>query len=122
MRDAEQLFAGAQSLFKSFQHQGSGEGEEGLSNAETQEYAGENRRVIMYSGCRDDQTSADANIAGAPTGAMSWAFLQVMRENDGRLSHVDVLRNTRRLLKGRYSQIPQLSAGMEMNLDEPFRI
>lgn len=30
--------------------------------------------VIMFSGCKDDQTSADANEAGKATGAMSYAF------------------------------------------------
>jgi metacaspase-1 len=33
----------------------------------------------MFSGCRDDQTSADANIQGMSEGAMSWAFLETMR-------------------------------------------
>lgn len=30
--------------------------------------------VIMFSGCKDDQTSADATEAGKATGAMSHAF------------------------------------------------
>lgn len=30
--------------------------------------------VTMFSGCRDDQTSADANIAGRSTGAMVRLF------------------------------------------------
>jgi hypothetical protein len=30
--------------------------------------------VIMFSGCKDDQTSADAHEAGKATGAMSYAF------------------------------------------------
>lgn len=30
--------------------------------------------VIQFSGCKDDQTSADANEAGKATGAMSYAF------------------------------------------------
>lgn len=30
--------------------------------------------VIMFSGCKDDQTSADATEAGKATGAMSYAF------------------------------------------------
>ena len=46
----------------------------------------------MFSGCRDDQTSADANIAGANVGAMSWALLEVMHRfgNDANLSYVQV--------------------------------
>jgi hypothetical protein len=35
--------------------------------------------VTMFSGCRDDQTSADANIQGMSEGAMSWAFLETMK-------------------------------------------
>lgn len=31
--------------------------------------------VIMFSGCKDDQTSADAQEAGKATGAMSFAFI-----------------------------------------------
>jgi hypothetical protein len=72
VRDAEQLYAGARSFWKGLQHVSEG-GEEGLGQADeniAEKNQGENieRTVIMYSGCRDDQTSADANIAGAATG------------------------------------------------------
>lgn len=33
--------------------------------------------VVMMSGCKDSQTSADATEAGKATGAMSWAFMTV---------------------------------------------
>ncbi len=36
--------------------------------------------VWMYSGCADDQTSADTTIGGVATGAMSWAFMAAMRQ------------------------------------------
>jgi Caspase domain len=36
--------------------------------------------VTMFSGCRDDQTSADANIGAMSEGFMSWAFLETMRK------------------------------------------
>lgn len=42
-------------------------------------YEGERKMVTMFSGCRDDQTSADANIGGMSEGAMSWAFLETMK-------------------------------------------
>ncbi len=35
--------------------------------------------VTTFSGCRDDQTSADANIGGMSEGAMSRAFLETMK-------------------------------------------
>ncbi|EPE03376.1 caspase domain-containing protein [Ophiostoma piceae UAMH 11346] len=37
--------------------------------------------VIMLSGSKDDQTSADATIASQATGAMSWAFISSLRKN-----------------------------------------
>src|SRR6266700_427716 len=50
----------------------SGHGEEHF----VEDWKGEKKHVFMYSGCRDDQTSADATITGSHVGAMSWAFLQ----------------------------------------------
>ncbi|KAJ8521737.1 hypothetical protein ONZ45_g1645 [Pleurotus djamor] len=37
--------------------------------------------VIQWSGCKDSQTSADAQEAGQATGAMSYAFITALREN-----------------------------------------
>jgi metacaspase-1 len=51
---------------------------------------------------------------------MSWAFLEVMRENDGRMTYLDILRQTRGKLQGKYSQVPQLSVGDQFNLEVPF--
>lgn len=38
--------------------------------------------VIMFSGCKDDQTSADAQEAGKATGAMSYAFTSKFSRNE----------------------------------------
>ena len=81
VNDAKQLFAGAQSFFQGLKHRGEPQ-QEGLGEEHfVEDWKDEHKRVFMYSGCRDDQTSADANIAGEHVGAMSWAFLQVMRSN-----------------------------------------
>lgn len=120
VRDAAQLYAGAQSFFNGLKHMNDpdGLGEEYFHD----DWSRENKRVIMFSGCRDDQTSADANIAGAPTGAMSWSFLESMRRW-GNQSYLQILQNTRGLLKAsRYSQIPQLSVGQMMDLNQPLFI
>ncbi|ODV61093.1 uncharacterized protein ASCRUDRAFT_80852 [Ascoidea rubescens DSM 1968] len=74
--------------------------------------------VIMLSGCKDDQTSADAHIGGEATGAMSYAFIQVM--NTGKKqSYLTLLQNTRKVLEAKYSQKPQLSAShpIDTNLE-----
>jgi hypothetical protein len=43
----------------------------------------------MLSGCKDDQTSADATIGGSHVGAMSWALLKTLTSNPG-LSYIQV--------------------------------
>ncbi|KAJ3028415.1 UNVERIFIED_CONTAM: Ca(2+)-dependent cysteine protease [Siphonaria sp. JEL0065] len=76
---------------------------------------------ISFTGCRDDQTSADAYIAGRNTGAMSWAFIQTLTRLEGyRPSYVQVLREMRNALRNEYEQVPQLGAGFQMDLNSPF--
>lgn len=122
--EAKQLFAGATSFFRSLTHEEAQTDQYGLGEQDfAAEYQGEGRRnVWMYSGCRDDQTSADASIQGSHVGAMSWAFLEAMREFGPRQSYLQVLQNTRQLLAGRYSQVPQLSVGEEQDLNYQIRI
>lgn len=77
--EARQLLAGASSFFHGLKHMGEQE-EEGLGEGEfAGEWGSENKMVTMFSGCKDEQTSADAKIQGRSTGAMTWAFLETMR-------------------------------------------
>ncbi|KAI1274364.1 caspase domain-containing protein [Xylaria sp. FL0933] len=64
--------------------------------------------VIMWSGSKDDQTSADATIASQATGAMSWAFVKALKQ-DPKQSYVELLNSIRDVLETKYSQKPQLS-------------
>lgn len=80
--EAKQLLAGASSFFKGLRHMGEQE-EEGLDEGEfAGQYGSEQKMVTMFSGCRDDQTSADAHIEGEATGAMTWAFLETMKATE----------------------------------------
>ena len=92
VRDAQQLVAGAKSFFKGLTHRN--DQGEGLQHDDDyqEDWVNEGKSVFMFSGCRDDQTSADANIAGASVGAMSWALLETIRRhsNDPNLSYVQV--------------------------------
>jgi hypothetical protein len=54
-----------------------------------EDWKNERKDAWMFSGCADDQTSADTSIAGAPTGAMSYAFIKTMRENPNQ-SYIEV--------------------------------
>ncbi|KAK1978380.1 caspase domain-containing protein [Colletotrichum cereale] len=70
--------------------------------------------VIMLSGSKDDQTSADATIAAQATGAMSWAFITALKKNPQQ-SYVQLLNSIRDELATRYTQKPQLSSSHPLN-------
>ena len=64
---------------------------------------------ILWAGCMDNQTSADAYIAGSYNGAFTYYFCKTMRETGNRLSRAAVLSRVRSSLRfNRYDQIPQL--------------
>lgn len=75
--------------------------------------------VVSLSGCKDDQTSADATEAGKNTGAMSWAFISVLSQNSSQ-SYLSLLNNMRSLLSAKYSQKPQLSASHPQDMNIAF--
>lgn len=64
--------------------------------------------VIMWSGSKDQQTSADATISGEATGALSYAFINALKKNPQQ-SYVQLLNSIRDELDGKYTQKPQLS-------------
>jgi hypothetical protein len=122
LQDAQQLYAGAQSFFNSLKHMGK-DTPAGLGEEEFKEnWEAEDKQVVMFSGCRDDQTSADAAISGGHVGAMSWGFLEAMKDSQGQVSYLELLQTTRGKLEGQYSQIPQLSLGKKMDLNQPFSV
>ncbi|KAH9246012.1 hypothetical protein BASA81_016474 [Batrachochytrium salamandrivorans] len=71
--------------------------------------------VVMFSGCKDSQTSADAVIDGSATGAMSWALLAVLSQNPNP-NLTDLLRQLREKLHGKYEQIPQMSTSRQVDV------
>lgn len=79
LAEAKDLYAGATSFFRSFKHMGESQPDCLDEDDNFSAYAAEHKMVTMFSGCRDDQTSADATINGTAEGAMSWAFLETMK-------------------------------------------
>ena len=64
---------------------------------------------ILWAGCQDNQTSADAYINGTYNGAFTYYFCRHMRETGGDVTRKELLRRIRASLRhGGYSQIPQL--------------
>ncbi|KAL4762443.1 caspase family protein [Aspergillus foveolatus] len=64
--------------------------------------------VVMFSGSKDSQTSADTFQDGEARGALSWAFIKVLQRHP-HLSYVQLLNLIRAELEGKYTQKPQLS-------------
>jgi len=76
--------------------------------------------VIQFSGCQDSQTSADATLNGQACGAMSWGLIEAFKEKGLEQTYVELLANVRAKLQGKFSQIPQMSAGHRMNMAVKF--
>lgn len=79
------------------------------------------RDVVFISGCRDNQTSADASFNGIAQGAMTWALLQSISALQAEHTHnwedlVTLMRKN--LVKKRYDQVPQLSVESPSQLKE----
>lgn len=65
--------------------------------------------IVMISGCRDDQTSADAVIKQNWAGAMTYAFLAVIKKYKYNITCFHLLNGMRYVLKKRgFTQLPQI--------------
>jgi hypothetical protein len=76
--------------------------------------------VVLLSGCKDLQTSADAYEERQSQGAMSWALFSALKQ-DKTTALKYLVRDVRMLLKQhKYTQIPQLSSGTTLDLNTSF--
>jgi len=78
--------------------------------------------VVTISGCKDNQTSADAYVGNSYQGAMTASFLSVYKDE---MSYKDIITKMRTWLtsnRDKYSQIPQLCSGKKINLNSPFML
>mmetsp|Transcript_131296 Transcript_131296/g.365978 ORF Transcript_131296/g.365978 Transcript_131296/m.365978 type:complete len:534 (-) Transcript_131296:197-1798(-) len=88
--------------------------------------------VIMFSGCKDDQTSADVhNTAsfglpadagpGGAGGACTNSMIKSLHEKPDP-SWAELLKSMRGILNGKYTQIPQMSSSKAVDLNTPFSV
>lgn len=64
---------------------------------------------VVFTACRDNQTSADAYIAGSFNGAFTYYFCKYLREAQGNITRYELLKRVRSSLKYHgFSQVPQL--------------
>ncbi|KAI0056250.1 hypothetical protein BV25DRAFT_1832481 [Artomyces pyxidatus] len=74
--------------------------------------------VMCWSGSKDEEESADVSVGGLAVGAMSYAFLKVLKANPD-ITYEDLLRCLRHETQ-KYDQKPQLSASHQMDVDRKF--
>jgi hypothetical protein len=75
---------------------------------------------VLVAGCRDTQTSADAEIGGTYNGALTYSLAETIKAAGGNLTYRQLHEGTvKRLKKGGFSQVPQLE-GRGARFDQPF--
>lgn len=65
---------------------------------------------ILWSGCKANQTSADAYFNGRYSGAFTYYFVKTMTATHNKLSRKAVLTQMRAAMKGKFAQVPQLES------------
>ena len=79
--------------------------------------------VMMFSGCQDEQTSADAYISSQSQGAFTWAFLSVLTEYGYKIKNNNLLKYVNALLmQNGYDQHAQFSTSSLSAFEEAFSL
>jgi hypothetical protein len=65
---------------------------------------------ILWTGCKANQTSADAYFDGRYSGAFTYYFVKVMTATQNKLARTAVMQQLRTVMKGKFSQVPQLES------------
>ena len=80
--------------------------------------------VILLSGCKDTQTSADTvNANNVPSGALTNALLTVWGKYGMEIKFKYLLWDIRKVLQsGGYNQIPQLSCSNNIQINDTFKL
>jgi metacaspase-1 len=77
---------------------------------------------ILWAGCRDNQTSADAQIDGYYNGAFSYYFCKHVRESKGAITRTELYTRVKNSLSyNRYSQVPQLECKNDLKNGNIFK-
>ena len=81
-------------------------------------------QVVLISGCQDPQTSADTVEEKQNQGALTYCFINAVKNNVGKnLTYEQIFKGVKTLLQTKkYSQIPNLSAGKQLKLTNIFSL
>jgi hypothetical protein len=79
--------------------------------------------VICLSGCRDKESSLNIEKNGKSYGALTNAFLDVLKKNPGKITFENLLIKIRQSIKDeKIQQLPQLSSGKKLNKEDEFNL
>lgn len=81
-------------------------GAKSASKSASKEVAGQSQ--ILWTGCKSNETSADAFFDGRYNGAFTYYFIKVTRDSKNKLSRKAVVTKMRTLMKNKFRQTPQL--------------
>ncbi|KAG8725585.1 Ca(2+)-dependent cysteine protease [Ceratobasidium sp. 395] len=96
--------------------QGEAENQAAAIDAHQKQFKWSPADVISLSGCRDSQTSADAQFGGLPSGALSYAFIRAFAKFP-QLTYAQLLKAIHNELRGKFDQKPQLSSSHPIDMD-----
>jgi hypothetical protein len=78
---------------------------------------------VLWAGCKDNQTSADAFIDGNYNGAFSYYFCKHIRESSGKITRGDLHTRVKNSLKSnQYDQVPQLECRNNLKAKNIFSV
>jgi len=120
---ADMLFRGGGQKYKKSKKKGKGGGGGNMAAIPPSGQGSCPGDVILFSGCADSQTSADTNALSkvVTTGAMTYALIQCLEKNPNQ-TYSQLLDNMRAVLRGKFTQVPQLSTARPFNLNTPFSL
>ena len=95
-------------------------GNEGNAQDITAETRSTQADVVMFSGCKDYQTSADTNMGQGATGAASFAFVNTVNTSGDDITFAELLNTMRETLYGKFEQKIQMSTGFPTDMNVPF--
>lgn len=92
--------------------------------AESRQYSETKCKCIIFSGCKDSQTSADAYFENKSQGMLTYAFLQTIKKyamENKTLTFLNFIKELQKFaIVNKYEQTPQLTFGNFQNINETF--
>lgn len=81
--------------------------------------------IVCFSGCRDDQTSADSTTLSyvAHSGVLTYSFVKAVEDHHPYLTYSTLLQTMQTAVRQKgFRQVIQMTSGKQLNMDMPFTL